>query len=184
MPQPHENLVWLDMEMTGLDPKICVPLQVAIILTTPDLKPLDEIEMTIQASEENLGQMDDFVLNMHTTNGLLEQVRKAELSLERCDELLAEFLERHIEPGSGLLAGNSIHQDRRFLEAYFPLTSRFLHYRMVDVSTIKELVRRWYSSRSTYAKTTADHTALADIKESISELAHYRKHFFRDPTNS
>lgn len=180
MPSPNENLVWLDMEMTGLDPETCVPLQVAVIMTSPELAPLDEIEMTISQPEPTLEVMNDFVRKMHTENGLLVAVRESKLSLSECDQRLAAFLERWVAPESGLLAGNSIHQDRRFLQAYFPETSRFLHYRMVDVSTIKELVGRWYTGTKPYVKKSADHTALADIKESINELAFYRSRYFRD----
>ncbi len=168
------------MEMTGLEPETCVPLQVAVILTTPELQTLDEIEMTIHQSEDALATMNDFVRRMHTDNGLIEQVRRSEVSLEVCDAALANFLGSRLAAESGILAGNSIHQDRRFLQAYFPLTCRFLHYRMVDVSTIKELVARWYPPGKAFAKQTADHTALADIKESIRELAYYRENFFRD----
>ncbi len=180
MPAPSEHLVWLDMEMTGLDPETCVPLQVAAIISTPDLAALDEIEITIYQDEEALGGMNDFVRRMHTENGLIERVRASQIDLATTDTELARFLERWVPPGRGLLAGNSIHQDRRFLEAYFPRSTAFLHYRMVDVSTIKELVRRWYGGGSTYAKREADHTALADINESIRELAYYRANFFRD----
>lgn len=167
------------MEMTGLAPETCVPIQVAAIITDANLTPLDEFERTIHQTEELLSVMDDFVLKMHTKNGLLKQVRSSTCELQTCDEELAAFVSKWCKPGTALLAGNSIHQDRRFLDAYFPVTFPSLHYRMIDVSTLKELVSRWYPPATAYNKTGADHTALADIRESIRELAHYRATVFQ-----
>lgn len=182
MPASSDVLVWLDMEMTGLDPVTCVPLQVAAIITDAELRQLDQFERTIFQDEAALSVMDGFVRNMHTKNGLLEQVRSSVCTLEAADRELGEFISTWCKSGTGLLAGNSIHQDRRFLEAYFPATSPWLHYRMVDVSTLKELSARWYPKDAAFNKTGADHTALADIRESIRELAHYRSMFFRPAT--
>jgi oligoribonuclease len=172
-PEHKDVLVWLDMEMTGLDPKECVPIEVAIVITSKDLLELDSIERTIWQPESNLEKMEPFVRNMHTVNGLLERVRKAETSLAKVEKDLVAMLMKWCAPNEGILAGNTIHQDRRFLVEYFPAFERLLGYRMVDVSSIKELVKRWYPS-STFSKSKGQHTALSDIHESIDELRHYK----------
>jgi oligoribonuclease len=180
MPEPKRNpIVWLDMEMTGLDPRICVPLQVAVVLTDGDLKELDVMEATIWQPDSALETMEPFVRDMHTTNGLLEQVRASKLSVAQVEQQMLGLLTQHCDYRKGILAGSSIHQDRKFLDAYFPTFSNFLHYRMIDVSSVKELVKTWYGPEYTYSKSDeAAHTALADIRESIAELQHYRQAYF------
>jgi len=175
MPESKDHLVWLDMEMTGLDPERCVPVQIALVITTADLHELEAIELTIWQPEEALLRMEPIVRKMHTENGLIEKIRKSETSLLQAERKCVEVLARWLRPGEGVLCGNSIHQDRRFLDRYFPVLNGYLHYRMVDVSTLKELAKRWYGSEALYTKGMADHTALADVRESIKELSHYRQ---------
>lgn len=179
MAGPHEHLIWLDMEMTGLDPEICVPVEVAIVITNADLEELDSMEAVIWQPESKLETMQPFVRKMHTDNGLLERIRKSENSLLDAERKMLELICRWSKPGEGVLAGNSIHQDRRFLSRYFPTVDGYLHYRMVDVSTLKELVQRWYGAEALFDKGTSDHTALADVRASIRELAHYRRVIFK-----
>ncbi|MBI4818346.1 MAG: oligoribonuclease [Deltaproteobacteria bacterium] len=172
------RIVWLDMEMTGLDPERCVPLQVAVVITDADLLELDSVELTIWQPEASLLTMEPFVLKMHTDNGLLAKVRRSETSLASAERAMIEMLTKWCPYQGGVLAGNSIHVDRTFLKKYFQVFEGYLHYRMIDVSSIKELVRRWYASDKAFGKGTGTHTALQDIRESIAELAHYRQKVF------
>ena len=179
--QPGDNrLLWLDMEMTGLDPVTCVPIEVAAIVTDPDLVELDGMQTVIHQPDSTLAHMNDFVRSMHTDNGLLVKVTASTTSLAQADAMLHDFVKRWNRPGKAVLAGNSIHQDRLFLNAYFPKTAPLLHYRMVDVSSIKELVGRWYADEASYEKRPSDHTALSDVRASIEELRVYRSRFFRN----
>lgn len=171
----RDHLVWLDMEMTGLDPVTCVPLEVAIVVTNAELEELDSMEAVIWQPESKLETMQPFVRKMHTDNGLLGKVRASEHSLLDVERKMLDMLYRWSKPGEGVLAGSSIHQDRRFLARYFPTVDGYLHYRMVDVSTLKELAQRWYGTDVLFDKGTSDHTALADVRASIRELAHYRR---------
>ena len=181
MASATDPLVWLDMEMSGLDPATCVPLEVAIIITSADLTEIDTFHTVIHQDDPALESMNDFVRDMHTGNGLLERVRASTTTLAEADRGMAEIVLRHCEAGTAVLSGNSIHQDRKFIVAYFPDFEKLLHYRMVDVSTIKELVRRWYGNHALYAKPQSDHTALADTRESIAELGDYRRRFLVPP---
>ncbi len=178
-PQKNDIIVWLDMEMTGLDPECCVPIQVAMVITSSELKELDSMEITIWQPEARLSTMEPIVRNMHTENGLVKQVQKSQTSVGEAEQALLQCLARWCKPREGVLAGNSIHQDRRFLRKYFPSIDGYLHYRMIDVSTLKELAKRWYGPEVLYAKGTNQHTALADTRESIAELAHYRETMLR-----
>jgi len=178
MSESREPLIWLDMEMTGLEPATCVPLEVAIVVTDTELKELDAMEAVIWQPESALTSMAPIVRKMHTENGLLEKVRASPLSLREVEKQMTLMIARWAQPHEGVLAGNSIHQDRRFLERYFPVVNGYLHYRMVDVSAIKELVKRWYGGDALHPKTASDHTALADVRGSIAELQHYRSKVF------
>lgn len=175
-----DRLVWLDMEMTGLDPDTCVPLEVAVIVTDARLAELETFESVVAAPPQALEAMDDFVRKMHTDNGLLERVAAAGAECDEIDRAMTELTGRWCAPGTGVLAGNSIWQDRRFIRRYFPRLDAALHYRMVDVSSIKELVRRWYGESALPEKQSA-HTAMADIRASIAELEHYRRTTWRPP---
>lgn len=172
------RLVWLDMEMTGLDPETCCPIEVAAIITEgDDLAELGRMEAVIHQPESALQNMVPIVLEMHTANGLLERVRRSDIDLAIADRALAALVTEHCHAGKAMLAGNTIHQDRLFIRRYFPVTEKLLHYRMLDVSTIKELVKRWYGEPKAFNK-ESDHTALSDVRASIAELAYYRAHCF------
>lgn len=179
MADGKDLLLWLDMEMTGLEPDACVPLQVALLVTSPELEELDSLELTLWQPESRLETMDPFVRRMHTENHLLEKVRSSDLGLLDAERKLIALWAKWFKPQEAVLAGNSIHQDRRFLAAYFPTFNGLLHYRMVDVSTLKELVRRWYGPEVGFSKPASAHTALADARASVEELRHYRKAVLR-----
>lgn len=172
-------ILWLDMEMTGLDPERCVPLQIAAVITRSDLEEEASVEVTIWQPEEELARMVPIVRKMHSANGLIERVRASRRDTANAERAVLELVAARAAPGGAVLAGNSIHQDRRFLARYFPALEGYLHYRMVDVSSIKELVRRWYGKDAAYNKGEVPHTALADIRASIAELRYYREHYFR-----
>lgn len=169
------RLVWIDLEMTGLNPDVDVILEIACIITGPDLKPIAETEAVIAAPQAALAAMGDFVRDMHTQNGLLARVAKATTSVQQAEQQVLNLVKQHCEQGKGVLAGNSIQQDRRFLYRYMPTLESFLFYRQVDVSTLKVLAQAWYPALPKFEKPGKDHTALADIKDSIAELAWYRE---------
>lgn len=173
-----DRIVWLDMEMTGLDPETCVPIEVAVIVTDSELVELGSYEAVLAASDEALATMDEFVRDMHTRNGLLARVKTATTSLAEADAAMVALVNAWCTPRTGVLAGNSIWQDRRFIRRYLPALDAALHYRMIDVSTIKELAWRWYGETALLAKESA-HTAMADIRASIAELIHYRDTLLR-----
>ena len=179
MSESKEVLVWLDMEMTGLDPEVDVPIEVAMVITTAELEELDYGEAAIWQPESQLERMLPVVRDMHTANGLINKVRKATGSVADAERMMLSLLARWTRPKEGVLCGNSIHQDRRFLAKYFPTVHGYLHYRMVDVSTLKELARRWYGSEALYVKAESNHTALTDARASIAELKHFRKTILR-----
>ncbi len=181
MADKSDRLVWLDMEMTGLDPVSCVPIEVAVIISNSQLDEIPDAnyEAVIHQPESAFDGMPQVVVDMHTKNGLLDRVRASERSLDEVDAALAELISAHCEPGKALLAGNTIQQDRLFIRRYFPKTEETLHYRQVDVSAFKEMIRRWYGPDAVFAK-DSNHTAMDDIRSSIEELKYYRKHFFRE----
>lgn len=176
-----DRLVWLDMEMTGLDPLCCVPIEVAVIITDGELReiPGASYEAVIHQPESAFEGMAQVVVDMHTDNGLLDRVRASSKSVTDVDTDLAALITAHCDAGKALLAGNTIGQDRMFIRRYFPAIEATLHYRQVDVSSFKEMIRRWYGGQALFAKDSA-HTAMADIRTSIAELAYYRKNHFRD----
>ena len=174
-------LVWMDLEMTGLDPDRHVIVEIATLVTDDDLDVVAEgPDLVIHATEEQLEGMEDIVRRMHTGSGLLEAIRQSAVSLEEAGQESLEFVRRHVRQGETPLCGNSIAVDRMFLRAYLPELDRQFHYRSIDVSTLKELCKRW--SPELYAarphKLTA-HRALDDIRESIAELKFYKDHFIQ-----
>ena len=174
-------LAWLDLEMTGLDPARHTIVEVACLVTDDDLTIVDEgPDLVVHASEAQLAGMDDFVRAMHTRSGLLAEIEASTVTLEEAGAQTLAFLRSHIgEAGTVPLAGNSIGTDRRFLAAMLPEVEAFLHYRSVDVSTVKELCRRWRPDISRAAPVKkGGHRALQDIRESVAELAYYRDAFF------
>jgi oligoribonuclease len=181
-------LAWLDLEMTGLDPSRHTIVEIALLVTDDDLTIIEEgPDLIVHASAEQLAEMDDFVLAMHTRSGLLERVQASTLSLAEAGTQAMAFLTSHIpEARTVPLAGNSIGTDRRFLATQLPEIEDYLHYRSIDVSTIKELCRRWHPEvyKGAPAK-KGGHRALLDIRESVAELAYYRQTLFHplDPTS-
>jgi oligoribonuclease len=174
-------LAWIDLEMTGLDPTRHTIVEIACLITDDDLAIVAEgPDMIVHATPEELSQMDDFVTDMHTRSGLLAAITASTLTLEEAGTMTLDFLRLHIpEPATVPLAGNSIGTDRRFLAVYLPEVENFLHYRSVDVSTIKELCRRWHPEILKGVPTKkGGHRALQDIRESVAELAYYRTALF------
>ncbi len=175
----------MDLEMTGLDVGRHVIVEIATLITDDDLGVVAEgPDLVIGATEAQLAAMDEFVRDMHTSSGLLDQIVASELTLEEAGRLTEDFIRPHVPKARTVpLAGNSIGTDRRFLATYLPAIEEYLHYRSVDVSTIKELAGRWYPGALAAAPRKAGaHRAMDDIKESLAELAYYRGAVFRAPT--
>lgn len=181
-PAKYDRLVWIDLEMTGLDPKRHTIVEIAAIITDADLNVVGEgLDIVIHATDEELAQMDDFVTNMHNSSGLTEEIKAATTTLAEAETAILELIEKHCAPEHPApLAGNSIATDRAFIREYMPRLDEALHYRMIDVSTIKELARRWHP-RAYFNQPDKGlaHRALADIVESIRELDYYRRSVFR-----
>jgi oligoribonuclease len=174
------NLVWMDLEMTGLDPERDLIIEIATIVTGPELDVLAEGPvLAIAQPESALAAMDDWNTRHHTASGLVARVRASAVSAAEAEAVTLAFVERFTERGQAVLCGNTIWQDRRFLARYMPRLEGHFHYRMVDVSSIKELARRWRPELMAGFTKDSQHLALADIRESIGELAYYRNHFFR-----
>ena len=174
------NLVWMDLEMTGLDPECERIIEIATIVTTPDLAVVAEGPvLTIRQDETLFAAMDDWNTRHHTASGLLERVRREGVSEPEAEATTLAFVAAHTEAGQAILCGNSIWQDRRFLRRYMPRLESHFHYRMIDVSSVKELVRRWRPDLMAGLTKQNQHLALADIRESIAELVYYRERFFR-----
>ena len=174
-------LVWMDLEMTGLDHTSDVIVEIATLITDDDLNIVAEgPDLVVQASEDALSSMADVVVEMHTKSGLLDQIRSSEVTLEQAGAATLEFIREHVpEARTVPLCGNSIGTDRRFLAAYLPEIEEYLHYRSIDVSSIKELVKRWYPDvASSRPHGNGSHRALDDIRESVRELVYYREHVF------
>jgi len=177
-------LVWMDLEMTGLSPDKDVIVEIATIVTDDNLEILAEgPDLVIHHADDVLAVMDPFVVDMHTKSGLLELIKASTLSLEDAGRLTLEFIKQHVPEAKAVpLCGNSIGTDRRFLARYLPDIENHLHYRCVDVSSIKELVRRWYPGSDNVRPFKAGkHRALDDVRESINELRFYRDNVFVPP---
>ena len=180
---PVEPLVWIDLEMTGLEPEVERIVEIAVIITDGQLERLEEgPDLVLSAPEEVLGAMHEVVVQMHTASGLINQIRASRLTVELAEAQVLEFVKRYIpEPGVAPLAGNSVHADRAFLHKYMPQLEAHVHYRNVDVSTLKELARRWRPETLEQAPRKAGgHRALADIRESIEEMRYWRTALFKD----
>ncbi len=176
------NLVWIDLEMSGLDVEACEILEIATIVTNSELEVLGTgPEIVIHQPDEVLDAMDEWNTKHHGESGLTEAVRKSTVSLEEAEKRTLSFIKTYCSENSAPLCGNSIWQDRRFLARYMPTLEEYLHYRIIDVSSIKEVVRRWYPTNVRPPHKGQSHRALDDIKESIEELKFYRQAVFAPP---
>jgi len=178
--QNENNLIWIDLEMTGLDPDSDVIIEIATIITDADLNLLAEgPTFAIHQPDSILDAMDEWNTNQHGKSGLTQRVKESQISLEEAERQTIAFLEQWVPKGKSPICGNSICQDRRFLVRGMPRLERYFHYRNLDVSTVKELARRWAPEVLAGVKKSGAHLALDDIKDSISELKHYRQTFFK-----
>jgi oligoribonuclease len=174
------RMVWVDMEMTGLDPDKERIIEIAAVVTEPDLTIVAEAPvLVIHQSDELLQAMDKWNQSTHSKSGLIEKVKASTLDEGQAQAQLVEFLSQHVPPGKSPLCGNTVSQDRRFMFKYMPGLEAFFHYRTIDVSTIKELARRWQPALLKGFEKHSKHQALADIHESIEELRYYREHFIK-----
>jgi oligoribonuclease len=174
------NLVWLDCEMSGLDPERERLLEIAIVVTGPNLTPrIEGPVVVIHQSNELLAGMDAWNKGTHGKSGLIDKVKASVVNESQAEEVLIEFMKKYVSKGVAPMCGNTIGQDRRFLLKYMPRFEAWFHYRNLDVSTLKELSKRWKPEVYNSFKKQQSHTALADVHESIDELAHYREHFLK-----
>jgi oligoribonuclease len=175
-----DNLVWIDCEMTGLDPEKERLLEIAVVVTGPNLSPRIEGPVcVIHQSDELLNKMDAWNKGTHGRSGLIEKVKASTTSEKDAEEQILAFIKKYVSKNNSPLCGNTISQDRRFLVKFMPKLEAYLHYRNLDVSTLKELSKRWKPEVFNSFKKQQKHTALADVHESIEELAHYREHFIK-----
>jgi len=178
MAQSPDNLVWIDLEMTGLDPDSDYIIEIATVITDPQLNILAEGPvLAIRQADAILDKMDDWNTHQHTKSGLLERVRSSSVSCAEAEVATLEFLRQYVPLNTSPMCGNSICQDRRFLYRYMPELEKYFHYRNLDVSTVKELIKRWTTGQDQFVKNSS-HLALDDIKDSIEELQHYRDKYF------
>jgi len=180
MAQDATSLIWIDMEMSGLDPDRERVLEVAIVVTDVQLETVAEAPvLVVRQTDAVLAAMDAWNTNAHTKSGLIDRVRASSLGEAEVERRMLDFLEQYVPPGISPMCGNSVHQDRRFLARHMPKLEAYFLYRNLDVSTLKELARRWRPALLDGLVKMGKHEALADIHESISELKYYREHFLR-----
>ena len=174
-----KKLVWMDLEMSGLHPETDQILEIATIITDFELNVIEQgPELVIYQEQNVIDSMDKWNTEHHEASGLIKKVQMSQTSLLDAEDATLNFIKTHVPEDKGILAGNSIWQDRRFIHKYMPKLDKYLNYRMLDVSSIKLAVQAWYKAEA-FAK-SQKHRALDDIKESIAELQHYRTHFFKD----
>ena len=175
-----QNLIWLDCEMTGLDPDNERVIEIAVVITGPNLEPrIEGPVLVIHQSDELLDKMDKWNKSTHGKSGLIDKVKASTISEADAEVEILAFLKKYVPKATSPLCGNTISQDRRFLVKYMPKLDAFFHYRNIDVSTFKELAKRWRPEVYKAFKKQQKHTALADVHESIDELVHYREHFLK-----
>ena len=180
MPQSADNLIWIDLEMTGLNPETDLIIEIATIITDKNLNILAEGPVfAVHQADTALAAMDDWNQKHHGQSGLIERVKASTVSARQAELNTLAFLEQWLAKGVSPMCGNSIGQDRRFLVRYMPELEVYFHYRNIDVSTLKELAARWAPAVKEGFKKESSHIALEDIKESIEELQYYREHFIK-----
>ena len=173
-----DTLVWMDLEMTGLDPEDNVIIEIATIITDDELNIIAEGPViAVHQPDFELDKMDEWNVRTHGESGLVERVKASKVSMAAAEKQTLEFIAQHVKKGHSPLCGNSIHQDRRFLVKQMPLLEEYVHYRNIDVSTLKELAKRWKPEILPGFKKAESHKALDDILESIAEVKYYREHF-------
>lgn len=174
------NLIWIDLEMTGLDPRHDRIIEMATVVTDEQLNVIAEGPVfAIHQSDELLNGMDDWNTNQHNKSGLVQRVKESVITEEMAQARMIEFLRQHTVEGKSPMCGNSIWQDRRFLSAYMPDLEKYFHYRMIDVSTLKELALRWAPTIYNGFKKDSAHLAMSDIHDSINELKYYRENLLK-----
>lgn len=174
------NLIWIDLEMTGLDPDFDRIIEIATMVTDPQLNIIAKgPNLAIHQSDNLLNVLDEWNRQHHTQSGLLARVRLSTITESIAEQETIAFLQQHVTAGKSPMCGNSICLDRRFLYRYMPSLENYFHYRMIDVSTVKELARNWMPSVLAKVEKQSAHLAVNDIIDSIEELQHYRKHFFK-----
>ncbi|MEM1244659.1 MAG: oligoribonuclease, partial [Pseudomonadota bacterium] len=175
----NTHLIWIDCEMTGLDTEVDRLIEIAVIVTDKDLNVIAEgTPIAIHQDDALLNAMDEWNTKTHGNSGLVKRVKQSQYDEQKAEAEILKFLQQYLLPHKSPMCGNSIHQDRRFLKKWMPNLEKFFHYRNLDVSTIKELARRWAPEILVGMKKEAKHTAISDIQDSIDELKHYRQHFF------
>ena len=178
MSQSANNLIWIDLEMTGLDTDNDFIIEIATIVTDPQLEIIEEGPvLAIYQPDALLEQMDEWNTHQHNQSGLVERVKNSPYDVAEAESLTLAFLKKFVPEGKSPMCGNSICQDRRFMHRLMPTLERYFHYRNLDVSTIKEVMKRWAPEQASYTK-LATHLALDDIRDSINELKFYREHIF------
>ena len=177
-----DNLVWIDLEMTGLEPERCFIMEIGTLVTNSNLDLVAEgPDLIIHNDEEQLKSLSEWCQDHFGRIGFIQRVRESSTSLREAEDLTLAFLERHVQPGTAPLCGNSVHNDRAFLYHHMRRLHDFLHYRNIDVSSFKEVIERWYPGRSSPPPKSDAHRAMTDIRESVLELKYYRENFFIKP---
>ncbi len=180
MDNTEQRLIWIDLEMTGLEPDTDVIIEIATIVTDSQLNVIAEGPVfAVQQNAETMANMNEWCVAQHGSSGLTQRVLDSTMSCAEAERLTIEFLKQHVPAGVSPICGNSVGQDRRFLVKYMPALEAYFHYRTIDVSTLKELARRWSPALMKGLKKQGSHLALDDIRDSIAELQYYREHFIK-----